>query len=161
MEGITLNQCSTFLTPEGLKIWYMKKTRIEDVTIVTCIYNREMQICTAKDKIRPNIWNEGRPSNTEVLSHPGYFLFPTVYLWHLENCNSNSVWPRYSAPLLLWSFLIMNGAFACEERKEEEGSQLIKAIFPGTFAAIEQSKYHTWARIHYGKCMCIGLTAAF
>lgn len=38
----------------------------------------------------------------------------------------------------------MNGAFASEERKgEEEGSQLIKAIFPDTFAAMKQSKYHT------------------
>lgn len=70
----------------------MKKAdRVEDVTSMTCMYNGEMQICTAKDKIRPNIWNEGGPSNTEVLSHPGYFLFPTVYLWHFENCNSNSV----------------------------------------------------------------------
>jgi len=37
----------------------------------------------------------------------------------------------------------MNRALASEERKGEEGSQLIKAIFPDTFAAMEQSKYHT------------------
>ena len=70
----------------------MKKAdRVEDVTSITCIFNEEMQICTAKDKIRPNILNGGGLSNTEVLSYPGYFPFPTVYLWHLENCNSNSV----------------------------------------------------------------------
>lgn len=57
VEGIAFNQCSRFLMPEGLKIWHMKKTRVEDVTSNTCIYNGEMQICTAKDKSRPNIWN--------------------------------------------------------------------------------------------------------